>query len=64
VTVLRGIELRWLDLTLRSPHVTALGTDGARPVILARVITDGSEGWGECAALARPDYSEEYADGA
>ncbi|MFZ0664939.1 MAG: o-succinylbenzoate synthase [Acidimicrobiales bacterium] len=61
---LRGIELRWLDLHLRVPHSTASGTATVRPVVLARLITDQSEGWGECAALAAPDYTEEYAAGA
>jgi o-succinylbenzoate synthase len=61
---LRSIELRWLDLDLRVPHSSALGTDIIRPVIVARLITNGPDGWGECAALATPYYSEEYASGA
>jgi O-succinylbenzoate synthase len=35
-----------------------------RPVVVARVVTESADGWGECAALAAPTYSEEYAGGA
>lgn len=62
--IVEGVELRWLDLHLRTPHRTSYGTDTNRPVILARVVCDGAEGWGECAAFAEPTYSEEYAEGA
>jgi len=61
---LDGIELRWLDLRLRTPHRSASGSVVARPVVVARVLTESCEGWGECAALPAPDYSEEYALGA
>jgi O-succinylbenzoate synthase len=61
---MKGVELRWLSLHLRSPHVTSLGQTSDRPVVIARVATDAEDGWGECAALAVPDYSEEYAEGA
>ena len=59
-----GLELLWLDLRLRSPHVSALGAMVERPVVIARVVTDSGDGWGECAALPAPTYSEEYAEGA
>lgn len=58
------MELLWLDLHLHSPHVSALGTMAKRPVVVARMVTGSADGWGECAALAAPTYSEEYADGA
>jgi len=61
---LLGVELRWLDLHLRTAQRTAYGAVAHRPVVLARVVTDVGEGWGECAALAEPTYSEEYAQGA
>ena len=60
---LRGVELLWLNLHLRSPHVSALGATEDRPVVVARVMTGSADGWGECAALVTPNYSEEYADG-
>jgi O-succinylbenzoate synthase len=44
--------------------VTSLGTATERPVVVARIVTEGPDGWGECAALAAPTYSEEYAGGA
>ncbi len=59
-----GVELRRLDLHLRTPHVSSLGSSLERPVVIARIATDRYDGWGECAALATPGYSEEYADGA
>ena len=46
-----GVELRWLALQLRRPVGTAAGVHSARPVALARVVTDEAEGWGECGAL-------------
>ena len=59
-----GIELRWLSLHLQSPHVSSLGAETDRPVVISRVVTEGDDGWGECAALASPTYCEEYAEGA
>ena len=61
---LEGVELRWLDLHLQTPVATATGVHAARPVVIVRLVTDQGEGYGECAALAAPTYSEEYAGGA
>jgi o-succinylbenzoate synthase len=47
-----GLELWRLGLTLRRPVGTSVGTHVARPVVLVRVIADGTDGWGECGALA------------
>ncbi len=49
---LDGIELRRIDLAFRHAIDTAAGSHRRRPLVLARVVTDESEGWGECAALA------------
>jgi O-succinylbenzoate synthase len=46
-----GVELVQLDLDLLREIGTSGGTHGARPLLLARVVTDQSEGWGECGAL-------------
>ncbi|MGH9083459.1 MAG: enolase C-terminal domain-like protein [Acidimicrobiales bacterium] len=46
-----GLELRLLDLSLRQPVGTAVGVHRHRPVAFARVLTDETEGWGECGAL-------------
>lgn len=61
---LEYIELLALDLHLRSPHVTATGVTTRRPVVIVHLGTDHADGWGECAALPAPDYSEEHARGA
>lgn len=61
---LKGIEVRLLDLHLKVPHQTALGTESERPVVIVRLLTDATDGWGECAALGAPSYSDEYALGA
>jgi len=64
VVRVEAVELLWLDLHRRSPHRAAHGTVVERPVIVARALVDGGEGWGECAALAAPTYRAEHAGGA
>jgi O-succinylbenzoate synthase len=59
-----AVELRLLSLRLQRAHRTAEREDMDRPVVLVRVLAADGEGWGECAALAAPTYSEEYALGA
>jgi O-succinylbenzoate synthase len=59
-----GVELRWLALHLRHTHRDAHGAHTERPIVLVRVVTDDGEGFGECAALGEPTYTEEYAQGA
>ena len=55
------VELRWVRMTLRRPHVAAHGTEVDREVVLVKVVLpDGITGWGECSALARPTYTSEY----
>jgi O-succinylbenzoate synthase len=50
-----------LRRALRSSH----GVEDHRESTLVRVdLLDGAVGWGECVALARPTYTDEYADGA
>ena len=61
---LRVVEISRLDLVLLHALRTSVGEHGRRPVIIARVIADDAEGFGECSALAEPTYTEEYADGA
>ncbi len=62
---LEAIEIRQLALELRRPMVAAHGTTTRRDLVVVRVSTaDGREGWGECAALAAPTYSSEFAEGA
>lgn len=60
-----AIELLRMAVPLRVPHRAAHGVETVRRVTLVRAVRrDGEEGWGECAALARPTYTHEYADGA
>ncbi len=59
-----AIELRRLLLPLVAPFETSAGVETAKDVLLVRAISPDCEGWGECAALARPTYTAEYVDGA
>lgn len=52
-------------LALVRPFVSAHGTETTKEFLLVRATgPDGTEGWGECAALATPGYSSEWVDGA
>lgn len=64
VVILETIELRRVELELTEPVRTSTGTHAARPVLMVRVMGPESEGFGECAALLEPTYTEEYLDGA
>jgi O-succinylbenzoate synthase len=59
-----GVELRHIAMPLVAPFRTSFGTTTSRDALLLRVVTDESEGWGECVAMAQPLYSSEYVDGA
>ncbi|MEU9885985.1 o-succinylbenzoate synthase [Sphaerisporangium sp. NPDC051011] len=59
-----GIELRRIAMPLVAPFRTSFGTETERDVLLVRVVTPDSEGWGECVAMSEPLYSSEYVDGA
>lgn len=59
---IRSIELRRISLPLVSPFRTSFGTETARDILLVRVETDTSEGWGECVAGNEPLYSSEYVE--
>ena len=59
-----AVEVRLVDLELVRPTRTATGWHRLRPVVLVRVRTELGDGVGECSALAAPDYTAEYADGA
>jgi o-succinylbenzoate synthase len=61
---LTGVELRTIAMPLVSPFRTSFGTQTRREVLLLRVVTDETEGWGECVAMSEPLYSSEYLDAA
>lgn len=59
-----GIELRRGAMPLVAPFETSFGMTTVRDVLLVRVVTADSEGWGECGAMSAPQYSAEYTEGA
>jgi o-succinylbenzoate synthase len=61
---LTGVELRRIAMPLVAPFRTSFGTETRRDILLVRVATDESEGWGECVTLTDPVYSSEYVEGA
>ena len=61
---LASVELLRLELELVRPVTTSSERHDSRPILLVRLETDAGVGTGECSALVRPTYTEEYADGA
>lgn len=49
---LEAVELHLVPLRMRLAVGTAGGVHRERPVLYVRVLTDETEGWGECSALA------------
>jgi o-succinylbenzoate synthase len=60
----RAVELLLVELPLVRPFRTSFGEVSDKQCVLVRVETDDAEGWGECAADSRPDFSAEFNDGA
>ena len=58
------VELLRLELELSVPLVTSAGEHRHRPLLIVRITTEDSVGYGECSALEEPTYTEEYANGA
>ena len=59
-----AVELRVVALPMIAPFIAAHGTVSSRTAVLVRILGNEDEGWGECAALPEPTYSEEFVDGA
>jgi O-succinylbenzoate synthase len=59
-----AVELRVIALPMIAPFIAAHGTVSSRTAVLVRILGNEDEGWGECAALPEPTYSEEFVDGA
>lgn len=57
---LERLELRLVELPLKSPFRTSFGTEYTKEALLVRAITDDGDGWGECVASPEPLYSSEY----
>lgn len=59
-----AVELRRIRFALRHPLRSAHGEEVTRDLVLVRVeLDDGTSGWGECSALTRPTYTNEYTAG-
>ena len=59
------IDLHLVEVPLVAPIRAAHGVEEVRRSILVQATDDaGTEGWGECVALARPTYTSEWIDGA
>ena len=64
MTTVRAVELRTVGIPLIRPFRTSFGEETHKSCVLIRVVTDDTEGWGECVAGPDPGYSEEFNDGA
>jgi O-succinylbenzoate synthase len=58
------VELLLVELPLVRPFRTSFGEASDKRCVLVRVETDDAEGWGECVADSRPDFSGEFNEGA
>ena len=61
---LHAVELRRIRMALVAPFETSFGVQTEKDVLLVKALMDRAEGWGECVAGEKPDYSSEYVDGA
>jgi O-succinylbenzoate synthase len=60
----RAVELLLVELPLVRPFRTSFGEVSDKQCVLVRLETEDAEGWGECVADARPDFSAEFNEGA
>src|SRR6185503_20093615 len=61
---IREIDLRLIELPLVRPFRVSFGTSTGKECVLARVVTDDAEGWGECVADdGYPGFSGEWNEG-
>jgi O-succinylbenzoate synthase len=56
---IEALEVRLVEMTLKTPFTTSFGTQVARPCLIVRLQADGVDGWGECVAGDGPWYSYE-----
>ena len=61
---LEAVELIRLNVPLKSAFRTSFSSVSTHEVVWVHAITDEGEGWAECGANDRPDYSYEYHTGA
>jgi O-succinylbenzoate synthase len=58
-----SVELRRIRMPLKGAFRTSFGSQSVRDILLVRVVTPDTEGWGECVSGEDPGYSSEYVDG-
>lgn len=61
---LEAVELIRMNVPLKSAFRTSFSSVNLHQVVWAHVVTDVGEGWAECGANERPDYSSEFHNGA
>ena len=61
---LEAVELLRLNVPLKGAFRTSFSSVTTHEVLWVHVITDEGEGWAECGANDRPDYSSEFHSGA
>jgi O-succinylbenzoate synthase len=61
--VIETIEIYRVHLPLVCPFRTAYGSDDAVEPVLVRLISSGTDGWGEAQAFRFPTYCPEYSGG-
>ncbi|MEY4368023.1 MAG: hypothetical protein RLZ28_1438 [Actinomycetota bacterium] len=61
---LEAVELIRLNVPLKSAFRTSFSSVTTHELLWVHVITDVGEGWAECGANDRPDYSSEFHNGA
>src|SRR5262250_1105215 len=59
---IESIELREIQLRLKSPFETSFGTVQNRRILLVEVVVDGVSGWGEVTTGETPAYNAETTD--
>lgn len=60
---LKGVTLREIHLPLVEPFTISSGSENMRRILLLEAEDiDGVVGWGECVAMARPNYNAESID--
>ena len=61
---LEAVELLRLNVPLKGAFRTSFSSINTHQVLWVHAITDVGEGWAECGANERPDYSSEFHNGA
>ena len=61
---LEAVELIRMNVPLKSAFRTSFSSVNLHQVVWVHAVTDQGEGWAECGANERPDYSSEFHNGA